>query len=274
VDAVERTVLTTGAGTGIGLATVIELARRGFDSVGGVRSQAKARAVARAAKSAGVKVRTVLLDVTDSDACARVMAKLEPYGLVNNAGIPASGAIEDVGDEEARVAFETMVLGPMRLARLAIPHMRRHGGGRIVNISSIYGLMTTPLTGWYQASKHALEALSDALRVEIAADEIAVVLIEPGAFRSSIWDSAGNDVQRRIDSEYFAAYRRLEEGIKVSQRLIGEPIEVGRLIASVMTAKRPKARYLIGYDARAIDIYSKLLPTEVRDRLARITLGL
>lgn len=274
MGAVERTVLTTGAGTGIGLATLIELARRGFNSVGGVRSQAKARAVSRAARAAGVKVRTVLLDVTDVDECNRVIAELKPYGLVNNAGVPASGAIEDVGDEEARTAFETMVLGPMRLARLAIPHMRDQGGGRIVNISSIYGLMTTPLTGWYQASKHALEALSDALRVEVASDNIAVVLIEPGAFRSNIWESAGNDVQRRLDSEYFAAYRRLEEGIKVSQRLMGDPIEVARLIASVMTAKSPKARYLIGYDARAIDIYSKLLPTEVRDRLARITLGL
>lgn len=274
MGAVERTVLTTGAGTGIGLATVIELARRGFDSVGGVRSQAKARAVTRAAREAGVKVRTVLLDVTQADDCKRVMTDLKPYGLVNNAGVPAGGAIEDVGDQEARDAFETMVLGPMRLARLAIPHMRDHGGGRIVNISSIYGLMTTPLTGWYQASKHALEALSDALRVELAADRIAVVLIEPGAFRSNIWESAGHDVQSRVDSEYFAAYRRLEEGIKVSQRLMGDPIEVARLIASVMTAKSPKARYLIGYDARAIDIYSKLLPTEVRDRLARITLGL
>lgn len=274
MGAVERTVLTTGANSGIGLATAIEVARRGFISVAGVRSPAKARSVTRAAKAAGVKVKTVSLDVTDAGDCKRVMTELKPYGLVNNAGVPASGAIEDVGDEEARVAMETMVLGPMRLARLAIPHMREQGGGRIVNISSIYGLMTTPLTGWYQASKHALEALSDALRVEIAADGIAVVLIEPGAFRSNIWETAGNDVQRRLDSEYFAAYRRLEEGIRASQRLMGDPIEVARLIASVMAAKSPKARYLVGYDARAIDIYAKLLPTEVRDRLARITLGL
>ena len=271
---VERTVLTTGAGSGIGLAAVIELARRGFDSVAGVRSPARARAVTRAAKSAGVKVRTVILDVTSAADSKRVIKALKPYGLVNNAGVPVSGAIEDVEDEDARVAFETMVLGPMRLARLAIPDMRKQGGGRIVNISSIYGLMTTPLTGWYQASKHALEALSDALRVELAADEIAVVLIEPGAFRSNVWDTAGNDLQSRLDSEYFAAYRRVEEGIRISQRLMGDPIEVGRVIASVMSAKKPKTRYLVGYDARAIDIYSKLLPTEVRDRLARIALGL
>jgi NAD(P)-dependent dehydrogenase (short-subunit alcohol dehydrogenase family) len=272
--AAHKTVLVTGAGTGIGLATIVELARRGFAAVAGVRSPAKARIVATAARAAKVKVRTVILDVTDPAQCKAVIDELKPFGLVNNAGVAVSGAIEDVSDEDARMALETMVLGPTRLARLAIPHMREGGGGRIVNISSIYGLMTTPLTGWYQAAKHALEALSDALRVEVASDGIAVVLIEPGAFRSNIWEGAGNDLQRRIDSEYFTAYRRLETGIKASQRLMGDPIDVARLIASVMTAKSPKPRYLVGYDARAIDIYSKVLPTEVRDRLARLTLGL
>lgn len=269
-----KTVLVTGAGTGIGLATLIELARRGFAPVGGVRTPGKARAIMRAARAAHVKVRTVALDVTDADQCAAVIEELKPFGLVNNAGVPASGAVEDVADEDARLAMETMVLGPTRLARLAIPHMRKRGSGRIVNISSIYGLMTTPLTGWYQAAKHALEALSDALRVEVASDGIFVALIEPGAFRSNIWEGAGNDLQRRIDSEYFTAYKRLETGIKASQRLMGDPIDVARVIASVMTAKSPKSRYLVGYDARAIDIYSKVLPTEVRDRLARLTLGL
>src|SRR6266851_3800955 len=246
----DRTVLVTGAGTGIGLATLIELARRGFAPVGGVRTPSKARSITRAARAAHVKVRTVTLDVTNAAQCEAVIGELKPFGL------------------------ENMVLGPMRLARLAVPHMRERGAGRIVNISSVYGLMTTPLTGWYQAAKHALEALSDALRVEVASDGIAVALIEPGAFRSNIWEGAGNDLQRRIDSEYFTAYKRLETGIKASQRLMGDPIEVARVITGVMTAKSPKPRYLVGYDARAIDIYSKVLPTQVRDRLARFTLGL
>src|SRR5207253_1886252 len=173
-------------------------------------------------------------DVADARQCKAVIDELKPFGLVNNAGVPASGAIEDVTDEVARLAMETMVLGPIRLARLAIPHMRERRTGRIVNISSVYGLMTTPLTGWYQAAKHALEALSDALRVEVASDGIAVALIEPGAFRSNIWEGAGNDLQRRIDSGYLTAYKRLETGIKAGQRLMGDPIEVARVISGVM----------------------------------------
>src|SRR5258708_892873 len=167
-----------------------------------------------------------------------------------------------------------MVLGPTRLARLAIPHMREQQGGGIVNLSSIYGLVSTPLTGWYQAAKHALEALSDALRVEIASDGIHVVLIEPGAFRSNIWESAGNELQKRLDSDYFTAYRRLEGGIKASQRLMGDPIDVARVISSVMTAQSPKPRSSAAYAAAATASSRRSRPPGVRARLARLTLGL
>src|SRR5206468_11600199 len=117
---------------------------------------------------AGVTVDTVLLDVTDAEDCRRIVDQLEPYGLVNNAGLQVTGAIEDISDDEARQALEVMVVAPTRMARLAIPHMRKGEGGRLVNVSSIYGVTTTPLTGWYQAAKHALEAISDALRMEVA----------------------------------------------------------------------------------------------------------
>src|SRR5438132_231582 len=119
-----RTVLITGASSGIGLESAIWIARRGFRVVGTVRSEEKARAVQRIAAQARARVETVLLDVTDATEGARVIDDLEPYGLVNNAGYPAAGALEDVDDDEARLALETMVVAPMRLARLALRHMR------------------------------------------------------------------------------------------------------------------------------------------------------
>src|SRR4051812_42384910 len=124
-----RTVLTTGANSGIGLETAIELARRGYRSIGSVRSEEKADVVATAASEAGVSVETVLLDVTDADACARVLRALPLYGLVNNAGYGGTGAVEDVDDDEVRRMLETMLVAPMRLARLALPSMRERGGG-------------------------------------------------------------------------------------------------------------------------------------------------
>src|SRR3954451_3468383 len=163
-----QTVLTTGANSGIGLACALEIARKGYRSIGSVRSEAKADAVHKAAADAGVQVETVLLDVTDAARCAAVIDEIGPlYGLVNNAGYGVTGAVEDVSDDEASAVIDTMVLAPMRLARLAIPGMRAAGSGRIVNVSSIMGRTTMPLAGWYAASKHALEAVSDALRIEV-----------------------------------------------------------------------------------------------------------
>jgi NAD(P)-dependent dehydrogenase (short-subunit alcohol dehydrogenase family) len=148
----DLTVLTTGANSGIGLATVVHLARLGYRSVGTVRSAAKAATVADAASKAGVTVETVLLDVTEAEGCERAVDETKPWAVVNNAGYSGTGAVEDIADEDIRHQLETMVVAPMRLARLALPHMRAHGGGRIVNVSSIFGRTTAPFSGWYQAS--------------------------------------------------------------------------------------------------------------------------
>ena len=269
-----QTVLTTGANSGIGLATVLELAQRGFRSVGSVRSEEKARTLERAAAEAGVAVETVLLDVTDASRCARVIDELRPWGLVNNAGYSLNGAIEDVSDEEARHLLETMVFAPMRLARLALPHMRDAGGGRIVNVSSIYGRTTSPLTGWYQGAKHALEAVSDALRMEVAGDGVAVILVEPGGFRTGIWTEAEHAAESRGSSRYAGAYRRSLRGMRLLQPLMGDPRSVATVIARALTAWYPRARYLVGYDAQLLALADHVIPTAVRDRIARLTLGL
>src|SRR3954466_9212713 len=219
-----ETVLTTGANSGIGLSCVLEIAKRGYRSVGSVRSEAKADDVQKAAAEAGVQVETVLLDVTDAARCEAVVDELGPlYGIVNNAGYGVTGAVEDVPDAEARAVLETMGLAPMRLARLALPAMRERGTGRIVNVSSIMGRTTTPLTGWYQASKHALEAVSDALRIEVAGAGVKVVLVEPGGFKTAIWEELEGDVERRSDSRFGTAYRRSLQMMKLAEPVMGDP---------------------------------------------------
>jgi NAD(P)-dependent dehydrogenase (short-subunit alcohol dehydrogenase family) len=269
-----QTVLTTGANSGIGLEIALELARRGFRSVGSVRSQAKARAVAAAAEKAGVEVETVELDVTDAAGCERVIAELKPLGLINNAGYGAIGAIEDVSDADARQTLETMIIAPMRLARLALPHMRKKKAGRIVNISSILGRTTAPLSGWYQGCKHALEALSDALRAEVASAGIHVILVEPGGFKTNIWDDMEKAVAQHRGSRYAAAYRRQLETIRFSEPLMGDPTGVAAVVARAMTAWVPRARYLVGYDAHMIALTDRVLPTSVKDWAWRIALRL
>jgi len=200
----DRTVLVTGAGTGIGLATLIELARRGFAPVGGVRTPSKARTITRAARAAHVKVGTVTLDVTNAKQCEAVIGGLKPFGLVNNAGVPASGAIEDVSDDDARLALETMVLGPMRLARLAVPHMRARGAGRIVNISSGAG-RSVSLTGIqaYASAKAGQIGFTRQTAHELGRFGITVNCIAPGFVLSNPttqrqWESYGEEGQRTL----------------------------------------------------------------------------
>ena len=271
----ERHVLVTGANSGIGLATVLHLASKDFRVTGTVRSAAKAQIVAEAADQAGVSVETVELDVTDAARCEEVIAEVGPlHGLVNNAGYGLTGAIEDVGDDEARQLFETMVFAPMRLARLTLPGMREAGGGRIVNISSIYGRTTTPLTGWYQGAKHAVEGLSDALRMEVAKDGVHVVLIEPGGFKTNIWEDLERDLAKRGDSRYTGAYNRIGTLQGMWSGLMGDPADCAKVIARALTTPVPRPRYLVGTDAKLLAMASDLTPTMVRDRVMRLAQGL
>jgi NAD(P)-dependent dehydrogenase (short-subunit alcohol dehydrogenase family) len=272
----ERTVLTTGANSGIGLATVIELARKGFHSIGSVRSETKADVVHKAAAEAGVSVDTVMLDVTDADECERAVGRLHLYGLVNNAGYSLTGAVEDVDDDEARAIFETMVHAPMRLARLALPAMRAAGAGRIVNVSSIAGRTSAPFAGHYTGAKHALEALSDALRIEVAGDGVKVVLIEPGGFKTGIWDDFERDVAKReaAGSRYVDAYRRSVQGQRMLERIMGSPEQCAKVIVGALTTRFPRSRYLVGLDAQAMSVADAFTPTFIKDRVIRLGLGI
>ena len=266
--------LTTGANSGIGLATVLAVARAGYRSVGTVRSEAKADVVAEAAADAGVEVATVILDVTDAERGAEVIDQVRPWGLVNNAGYGLTGAIEDVDDDEARALFEALVIAPMRLCRLALPHMRARNEGRIVNVSSMLGVTTAPLVGWYSGVKHALEALTDALRVEVASAGVRVSLVEPGGVKTEIWQDLEGDLERRGATAYAGAYRRSHAGVRFIRPFMADPAGVADVIVRAMTTRLPRERYLVGIDAMATTAASRLTPQTIWDLASRLGLGL
>jgi NAD(P)-dependent dehydrogenase (short-subunit alcohol dehydrogenase family) len=232
----------------------VEVARRGFHSVGSVRSEEKAKLVHDAALDAGVDVETVLMDVNDAVRCAEVVEELRPWGLINNAAIVDQRLVEDVSDDEARELLETLVVAPIRLARLCLPHMRAEGEGRIVQVSSISGRVSFPKLGWYQGAKQALEGVSDALRIEVARDGIAVSIIEPGAFESPV----------------------TEEGMPLEwmRPFFATADTVANSVVSALVARAPRSRYVVGIDAQINAITNPVTPTLVRDAVMRMLYGL
>ncbi|MBA2279870.1 MAG: SDR family NAD(P)-dependent oxidoreductase [Acidimicrobiia bacterium] len=126
----------------------------------------------------------------------------------------------------------------------------------------------------YHASKHALEATSDALRMEVAGAGIKVVLVEPGAFRTAIWDEMERDVEGHQGSPYESAYRRSLQAARLGQPLMGQPEGAARVIVGALKARSPRARYLVGYDAKALALVQRVAPTAIKDRVMRLTLGL
>ncbi len=274
-----KSVVVTGANSGIGLVTVLELASAGYDVIGTVRSEAKAAGLRAAAAQRGVAVDTVICDVADAGSTERAFAEIAdrtgggPWAVVNNAGYAQSGAIEDVGDEAVHEQLEVNLVAPMRIARLVLPAMRARGDGRIVNVSSIAGRLAAPLTGWYCASKHGLEAASDALRMEVAPFGVAVILIEPGGFGTGIWAEGAERLPRREDSPYAEAYER-----GLSARVTGgdyaDPIWVARVIRLALNSPVPLPRYLVGFDAMSGVLADSLAPTFVSDYVKSVYTGL
>ncbi|MCW2679874.1 MAG: Short-chain dehydrogenase/reductase [Frankiales bacterium] len=271
-----KSVLVTGANSGIGLATVLELAAAGYDVVGTVRSPAKAGVVQSAAAERGVVLRTVQMDVDDDQSCREVLGGLgDLWAVVNNAGYAQSGAVEDVTDEQARAQLETNVVAPMRIARLVLPGMRERGDGRIVNVSSVAGRMSTPLMGWYCASKHALEAVTDALRMEVEADGVRVVLVEPGMFGTDIWSAAKEGgFPEPSSARYAAAYARAEAVSNRGADKLPDPVWVARTIRVALANPVPLARYVVGADAVGGILAETLAPTVLSDYVKAVSSGL
>ena len=276
-----RSVVVTGSNSGIGLATVLELAGAGYDVIGTVRTAAKATLVAEAAAERSLQVRTVELDVDDAASTRAGFEEIAaltgggPWAVVNNAGYAQSGAVEDVTDDLVRAQLETNVVAPMRIARLVLPGMRERGEGRIVNVSSVAGRTSTPLLGWYCASKHALEAVTDALRMEVEADGIRVVLVEPGMFGTDIWSAAQEgSFPTPTAPRYAAAYARAESLSARGASKLPDPVWVARVIRVALGNPVPLARYVVGADAVGGILAETLAPTAVSDYVKAVASGL
>lgn len=274
-----KSVVVTGANSGIGLATSLVLAEAGYDVIGTVRDDHKGATLVETAAEQGLDLRYVRCDVADAQQTELAFAEIDkltdggPWAVVNNAGYAQSGAIEDVSDELARAQLEVNLLAPARIARLVLPGMRERGSGRIVNVSSIAGRVSVPMAGWYAASKHALEALSDALRTEVAPFGVTVILIEPGSFGTGIWAEGASRLPTVQNEAYAGAYARAGALTSASGRM-PDPVWVARTIRLALANPMPLSRYLVGVDAFGALIGDALAPTVVGDYVKGVLSGL
>ena len=260
-----RSVLVTGASSGIGHACAVRLARTGWKVYGGVRAAEDASML----REHGVE--PVELDVTDARqiAAAAAVVGAELHGLVDNAGIAVAAPLELVPLAELRRQLEVNVVGQVAVLQAVLPALRR-AGGRVVLMGSVGGRSALPFLGPYAASKHALEALADVLRVELAPWGIAVSLVEPASVKTAIWvkgaehaDAMREGVAAGAHELYAARMERfravvLKRGPGIDADVVATAVE------HALTATRPKARYLVGRDAH-LRVWIERLPTRLRD---------
>jgi len=272
-----KAVFITGASTGIGRACAAELASLGYHVFAGVHDENNRLAMQ---ELVGPNLQTVVIDLARADSIARACSEVASslgdmplVGLINNAGIVVSGPIEFIPLDDLRMQFEVNVFGHIAVTQALAQHIRA-SRGRIINISSITGHFSAPFIGPYAASKHALEALSDSLRMEMRGSGVKVCIIEPGSIATPIWDKAiiaGDQRMLRMPRaalDYYAermlAFRSIakERGARG-----GAPRLVFKAVLHALTASRPRARYLVGKDAHLARRLLVPLPDRLKDKV-------
>lgn len=273
-----KVVLVTGASSGIGADTARRLRQAGHTVYAG------ARRIERMADLEKEGIHALALDVTDSSSIQRAIATiLEQHGridcLVNNAGYGSYGSVEDVPLAEARKQIEVNVFGLADLTQQVLPHMRARRSGTVINISSMGGKLVTPLGGWYHASKYAVEALSDALRIETASFGIHVAVVQPGSIRTE-WGAIAAESLRR--SSAGGAYGQIAGSVadtlaassRPNARNTSDPSVIGKSITRIVAAKKPRTRYRVGFGAAPMLLLRWLLPDRAFDRVIGQAFGI
>ena len=270
----EKIAVITGASSGFGLLTTVELARAGFRVVATMRDLGRREKLATAAEAARVagNIDVRALDVTQFERIAEcVDGVVRDYGrvdvLVNNAGFAVAGFAEDVKLEELRMQFETNFFGTVVMTKAVLPLMRKQGAGHIIQISSISGQNGAMTVSSYSASKHALEGWSESLRLEVRPLGIKVVLVEPGAFATDIW-TRGAVMAKEAVKETSPNYQRSLRMRTAVQRIPkADPIAVAKLIVAIAQDPNPKLRYLVGRDAKMQLAFKRILPWRTYEKM-------
>ncbi|MEM8936991.1 MAG: SDR family oxidoreductase [Pseudomonadota bacterium] len=264
-----KAVLVTGASSGIGEATTLELAHKGFRVFAAARSEAK---LAAFKGLAGDRITPLAMDVTDEASIAAAFSTIAAdcgglFGIVNNAGVSVTGPAETAPLDEWRRQFETNVFGVMNVVRAAAPHMRAAGSGRIVIVGSITGRLAPPFMGVYAASKHALEGLADSLRLELKPFGVSVSLVRPGFTNTpfAAQEQAGLEPHTRDGEPYAAAAGAFKRwhGDQHSNGLA--PTRIAELIHRALTDSKPRARYTAPRNLQALSVFHHLAPYRLGD---------
>ncbi|MHA0857002.1 SDR family oxidoreductase [Paenibacillus sp. CMAA1364] len=263
----EKVALITGCSSGFGLLICLELARKGFSVVAGMRSVEDQDPLMEAAKIAGVEafIEVIALDVRNEEQVHAVVKRIEDqYGrldiLVNNAGAAFGGMIEEVSLAVWKEQFEVNFIGMVCVTQAVLPLMRKGRKGRIIQMSSISGVVGFPGLAPYASSKFAVEGFSESLAMEVKQFGIDVVLVEPGAYGTSIWSKSFSQLHHASDSPYKQLLNRILQYTERTAKDSGDPLDVARLIAKITTMSSPSFRYRIP-KATTITMFTKqMLP--------------
>jgi NAD(P)-dependent dehydrogenase (short-subunit alcohol dehydrogenase family) len=246
--------VVTGASSGFGLLTSLELAKNGFHVIATMRNEEKSIELLELAVRMGCieRIQIQKLDVTSEDSVKVFKGFLEQLGrvdvLVNNAGYAGAGFVEEIPIVEYRMQFDTNVFGPIMVSQACLPLMRKAGKGKIINVSSISGLIGFPGISPYVASKHALEGWTESLRLEMKPYGVYVSLIEPGSFKTNIWSTGKQITEKslRADSPYFSYMKSIDAYINKGENQLGNPEDVANKIVEIAQHPSPDLRYPIG----------------------------
>lgn len=275
--------MVTGGTDGLGRAAAVLLAEQGYHVFAGGRDSRKLADLEQLVRELKLPLKPIELDVCDDASIGRALSEIDRQGmsidvLINNAGISILGVVEEISIDDLRKLYETNVFGAVRITQRVLPPMRRRRYGRIINMSSLSGKIAQPLWGPYASTKHALEAITDALRLELYPFDIQVVLIEPGYIatniRNVVEDLSSTYLSGAEQSPYAGVYGPILKWLKSTNRTQSTPEDCARVILRAVEDAPPRARYPVTRDARVWLLARRLLSDRALDHQYRRMFGL